>query len=79
MLQFNPNKRLTATEALKSEVFAHLKSNRNGPHENKPFDMQIYAESEFDYEKNEQTGLQIDELKQMLIKEARAYQQPGQA
>lgn len=62
---------MTAKECLKQPVFADF---------DKPtgidvmrVDLPLYAYGEFNYERQEQTGLQLEDMKKLLIEEANAF------
>ena len=75
MLQFNPGFRKSASECLNHELFAKFRKDMNTDAQVKQptIESVLYTDGQFDYEENEQTGLQYHDLKSLLQKEAQRF------
>lgn len=72
MLQFNPDLRMTAKECLQHTMFDDLRK-KHQLVKNHKIQMPTYADGDFNYERNEQVGLQLDDLKSILAEEVKHF------
>ena len=75
MLQFNPGFRKSASECLNHELFAKFRKDMNTDAQVKQpaIESVLYTDGQFNYEENEQIGLQYHDLKSLLQKEAQRF------
>ena len=76
LLQFNPGFRYTVSECLEHELFSRFRRDKKMM-DNEPqqpiIESELFADGQFDYEENEQTGLQYADLKCLLLKEVNRF------